>query len=368
MALRKLILSLASLLLLTGAAPSRTQTYTVGEIIDPAEVTENEDNIYTYLQNGVDTYATASITAAAIAALAVDNAELAANAVTTDKILDNTVGVADLAASLAFADGDLINLGSVTVSHTAEGLILPRSTTCTAGTTESQVCWDTNDDFLVIGTSGSTASIGTLGTPNLTFTTSNAAGSATTTLRTDASLAIFDATAASTMESSNAAATGSQAFAARRDHEHGLPGFSWVFVETLTLTGTSVSSSTLPTTTDSFLLILEGAQGDTSLNLRVSGLSGGYDYATLSGAGVANATGQAQVVLNATTTEVSGTIMIARLGSADGAMAMSLSEGGGSLSALPFRANQNSGSAVTSVTFFASGSMSGKVHIYRRGE
>lgn len=43
------------------AAPSRTQTYTNGETISSTEVTENEDNIYDYLQAGVDTYADDSI-------------------------------------------------------------------------------------------------------------------------------------------------------------------------------------------------------------------------------------------------------------------------------------------------------------------
>ena len=57
---------LTSLLLLTGAAPSRTQTYTAGEVIDPAEVTENEDNIFSYLQAGVDTHRASSVTSTAI--------------------------------------------------------------------------------------------------------------------------------------------------------------------------------------------------------------------------------------------------------------------------------------------------------------
>ena len=56
--------------------------------------------------------------------------------------------------------------------------------------------------------------------PGLTFTTANAAGSAETLIRTDASLAIFDATAVEDVDLS--AAVGSAAFAARRDHEHAL--------------------------------------------------------------------------------------------------------------------------------------------------
>ena len=55
------------MLLCVAAAPSRTQTYTAGEIIDPADVTENEDNIFSYLQSGVDTYKVNSVNSAAMA-------------------------------------------------------------------------------------------------------------------------------------------------------------------------------------------------------------------------------------------------------------------------------------------------------------
>lgn len=43
------------------APPTRTQTYTSGEVISSSEVTENEDNIFNYLQAGVDTYADGTI-------------------------------------------------------------------------------------------------------------------------------------------------------------------------------------------------------------------------------------------------------------------------------------------------------------------
>jgi len=60
-------------------------------------------------------------------------------------------------------------------------------------------------------------------TPALTLGTSNAAGAAGTGIRSDASVAVFDATAPVTQAYADAAATGSQAFAARRDHKHGMP-------------------------------------------------------------------------------------------------------------------------------------------------
>jgi hypothetical protein len=61
------------------------------------------------------------------------------------------------------------------------------------------------------------------GTPALTFGTTNVEGTAATAILTDATLAIFDATAPTTAASSDAAAVGSAAVAARRDHRHGMP-------------------------------------------------------------------------------------------------------------------------------------------------
>lgn len=73
-----------------GAAPSRSNTYVAGTVISPTNVTANEDTIYTYLQAGVDTYAPLSI----------GTASIAANAITSAKILDGTITTADLAFAL----------------------------------------------------------------------------------------------------------------------------------------------------------------------------------------------------------------------------------------------------------------------------
>jgi len=61
------------------------------------------------------------------------------------------------------------------------------------------------------------------GTPALTFSTTNSTGSATTGVLTDATIAVFDATVPTTQAFGDAAATGSAAKAARRDHLHGMP-------------------------------------------------------------------------------------------------------------------------------------------------
>lgn len=64
------------------------------------------------------------------------------------------------------------------------------------------------------------------GTPALTLSTSNSAGVAATFVATDATVAVFDATAPSTQAFADAAATGSAGTAARRDHKHAMPTVS----------------------------------------------------------------------------------------------------------------------------------------------
>lgn len=61
------------------------------------------------------------------------------------------------------------------------------------------------------------------GTPALTFGTAAAAGAATTGVRTDATLPLFDTTAPVTQAYADVAAVGVAAVAARRDHRHGMP-------------------------------------------------------------------------------------------------------------------------------------------------
>lgn len=62
--------------------------------------------------------------------------------------------------------------------------------------------------------------------PALTLGTANAAGSASTAVRTDATLLAFDATAPTTSAVGDAAAAGTATVAARRDHTHGREAFA----------------------------------------------------------------------------------------------------------------------------------------------
>ncbi len=88
-------------------------------------------------------------------------------------------------------------------------------------------------------------------TPAIVLGSSAAAGSAGTAIRSDSTIAAFDATSPSTQAFGDAAAVGTAAFAARRDHKHAMPatpvtGFSkngsTVLTGAVTLTaGTGIS-------------------------------------------------------------------------------------------------------------------------------
>jgi hypothetical protein len=64
--------------------------------------------------------------------------------------------------NIVLADGDLLNMSSVSVSSTTEGLILPQhATDCsTAGTAEGQVCWEADANTLYIGNGATVTQIG----------------------------------------------------------------------------------------------------------------------------------------------------------------------------------------------------------------
>lgn len=63
-------------------------------------------------------------------------------------------------------------------------------------------------------------------TPSLTLGTANAAGSAATLIRSDATILAFDATSPSTQAIGDAAVVGVATVAARRDHKHAMPAFA----------------------------------------------------------------------------------------------------------------------------------------------
>ena len=135
------------------------------------------------LQLGGVTATTVGIGSAAMTALTVTASTtgtavvaLPAGSIDGTEMLDNTIGVADLAASLAFADADLVSFASVSVTDATEGLILPQhATDCSAsGTAEGQVCWEADANTLYIGDGATvTQAIGNV-SGNNTWTGTNA--------------------------------------------------------------------------------------------------------------------------------------------------------------------------------------------------
>lgn len=301
--MKKLMALGIGLLMCMGAAPSRTYTYTAGQIISPTEVSTNEDSIFTYLQAGVDTYSSGSVNSAAIADGSIANIDISSSAaivysklslassIVTGDVVDNTLTTSDLAATLTFSDGDLLDLSSINDSSATEGLKLPQNTACTSGTDEGQICWDTNDDLLYVGDGAAAKLVGAFAVPALTLSTSNSAGVANTGIRSDATILVFDATAPSELGTASA---GVASTAARRDHVHALAGvqLSWFFSG-----GISLALPTSPTwttfaitggTTDSitfykhanedtlvFLAMASGGDGNSRIRILIDGATAG---------------------------------------------------------------------------------------------
>jgi hypothetical protein len=119
--------------------------------------------------------------------------------------------------------------------------------------------------------------------PGLTLTTANAAGVATTTIRSDASVLTYDATVPGTIVSAAAAAAGAAAVAARRDHTHGAPTM-WTLVGSDTTERTTAAGSaadlvtitglSIPVTTNLMVVVnarkTSGAAAAAALGLKIN--------------------------------------------------------------------------------------------------
>ena len=122
-------------LLLLGAAPSRTKTYTAGQVISPTDVTENEDNIFAYLQAGVDTLRT--------------------NSVLTGNITDGTILNVDISSSAAIAYSKL-NLSNSVVGADIVNNTINGTKIAIGSDAQGDVLYYDGTDWarLVAGTSG----------------------------------------------------------------------------------------------------------------------------------------------------------------------------------------------------------------------
>ncbi len=124
-----------------------------------------------------------------------------------------SVGVgAGGAAAFSNANPDISATGTANTNSAAAFIGVYDEFTSSSATTLQAVLKDFDTAIASGGLPG--------GTPALTFSTTNATGSASTVILTDATIAIFDATNPAAETAGATAVVGSAAFAARRDHVH----------------------------------------------------------------------------------------------------------------------------------------------------
>lgn len=126
--MRKLLL-IPLLLLSTlsfASAPTRTYNYVSHAVIDPVQNNTNENNLYSYLQNGVDTFATGSITDISISATA---------AIAYSKLnLLNSIQGTDISTSAAIPYSKLNLTGTIVNADIASGAAIADSKLSTIST------------------------------------------------------------------------------------------------------------------------------------------------------------------------------------------------------------------------------------------
>lgn len=209
----------------------------------------------------------------------------------------------------------------------------------------------------------------TFATPSLTLSTANSAGSASTVIRSDATVAAFDATVPTTMTYGVAASAGSAAVAARRDHVHGgVTSPAWQWVESIaTTSGTSVTSATLPTDSDLFMIVFENVKGTVDTQLFFTGIDNHISIRTATLTAVADS---AIADFGTTTVNaVNGVLYVPRLATnsiivCTGSVTYALN--GTNASSVLLRCEDTGASTFTSFTFTSTAAFTaGKIHIYK---
>lgn len=163
--MRKFNLILSLLLLAPSfsyaAAPSRVYNYVAHNTIDPVENNANENALYTYLQAGVDTYASGSITNDAISAIAaisysklnlinsITNADISSSAAIGYSKLNLTGGIvnADISGSAAIVASklDLTSPGAIGSTAANTGAF---STLKVGTTNQGDILYDNGTSFV----------------------------------------------------------------------------------------------------------------------------------------------------------------------------------------------------------------------------
>ena len=137
----------------------------------------------------------------------------------------------DLATSGGTAEAAVLDQHYVQINGVSYGrtLLTEKATPATPASGFGDIYFKSDGYLYSLNDSGTETQLGSGGgvtgfaTPAIVLGTAAAAGAATTVIRSDSTIMAFDATVPTTQAFSDAAATGSAAVAARRDHLHGMP-------------------------------------------------------------------------------------------------------------------------------------------------
>lgn len=181
----------------------------------------------------------------------------------TTVVTQTTAGASStVGASLLYARGDHAhgtpplqttvsgNAGTVTNATLTTALTVNTGTVTLIGNAA-------NTSVLTLGAGASSVAGNNTGdqsgaTPALTLGTSNIAGSATTFIKSDATIAAFDATAPSTQAFGDTAVVGTAVVSARRDHKHAMPASPTI--SDATISTTDITTNDASTTKHGFLV------------------------------------------------------------------------------------------------------------------
>lgn len=355
--MKKILILLTILLIPTicfASPPARVATYTSGQVISSTDVTANEDAIFNYLSAGVDSYSDGSILNADIGASAnIQSDKL--NLTSIAQAVTVTSGGSFTSAGTNTLSGSTTISGSLSVTNSAtfSGITIASLGTVTTGVITEIDLNGGSIDGTTIGQTSPTAGRFS----NIRF---NSAVPNSIVYDSDAGLTrLAPGTSGQYLKANGAGSAPS--FAS--------PGWAWEFVETVTLTGSGVSSSTLPTNSDVFMIVFEDAVSDTGgLHMTFNSTGAGYDYMTIATTTLASTAGAGIVELTAVNDVVSGSLLFYRVANSDGSHGIT---GNLNIETIAdrvffYKGSWNNVAAITTVDFLSqSGNLAGSVHIFK---